>query len=173
MSSTDMLREEFKDLQARRDYAEILLNSSLALQIKVLRQQRGWNQEQLAEAAGLGQSQVSVVEQASNATWSFKTLKKLAAAFDLALVVRFESFGTLLDQTSSLSRASLERPSFEHDPVFSEKTVAKAVQSPSDTGVVVNLRDRQRPAAIGASAKQKVITADMPQSLLRRVRRHG
>jgi hypothetical protein len=46
------------------------------------------------------------------------TLRKLAKAFDLALTVRFESFGWLLDDSLSSSREALERPSFGEDPAF-------------------------------------------------------
>lgn len=116
----EALREEFKDPEARRDYAEIFLDSSIALQIKALRLQRGWSQEVLAEKAGMKQSRISAMEQADYSGWSLRTLRRLAAAFDLALVVRFESFGTLLDDVTSMSREGLERPSFADDPAFHE-----------------------------------------------------
>lgn len=116
----DALREEFKDPEARRDYAEIFLDSSIALQIKALRLQRGWSQEVLAEKAGMKQSRISAMEQADYSGWSLRTLRRLAAAFDLALVVRFESFGMLLDDVTSMSREGLERPSFSEDPAFLE-----------------------------------------------------
>lgn len=114
------LLEECKDPDARRDYAEIFLDSSIALQIKALRLQRGWSQEMLAEKAGMKQSRISAMEQANYSSWSITTLRRLAHAFDLALVVRFESFGALLDDVTSVSRAALERPSFVDDPAFNE-----------------------------------------------------
>lgn len=114
----DSLREEFQEPEARRDYAEMFLDSSIALQIKALRQQRGWTQQELAARAGLKQSQVSAMEQASFSSWTLRTLRKLAKAFDLALTVRFESFGWLLDDALSSSREALERPSFAADPAF-------------------------------------------------------
>ncbi len=118
------LRDEFQDPEARHDYADIFLNSSIALQIKALRLQRGWSQELLAERAGMKQSRISAMEQASYSGWSLSTLRRLAKAFDLALEVRFESFGTLLNDATSVSRDALERPSFSEDPVFrSEETV--------------------------------------------------
>lgn len=135
MSSRDMLREELKSPEARRDYAAILLSSSLALQIKVLRQQRGWSQEELAQRAGLHQSQISAMEQTGNEAWTLRKLKKLAEAFDLALIVRFESFGTLLEEALSISRTTLERPSFEEDAAFRDE---EALQ-PSDTTVATEL----------------------------------
>ncbi|HSN86023.1 MAG TPA: hypothetical protein VL025_04660, partial [Thermoanaerobaculia bacterium] len=51
--------------------------------------------------------------------WSVRTLKRLAQAFDLALTVQFESFGTFLDEVTAVARPELERPSFVDDPAFS------------------------------------------------------
>lgn len=116
----EALRQEFHDPEARRDYADIFLDSSIALQIKALRLQRGWSQEELAERVGMKQSRISAMEQASYSSWSLSTLRRLAKAFDLALVVRFESFGNFLNEVTSASKSDLERPSFSEDPAFRE-----------------------------------------------------
>lgn len=115
----DALREEFRDLAARHDYAQILGDSSIALQIKSLRLQRGLSQEDLAALAEMKQSRISAMEQASYSSWSIRILRRIAKAFDLALVVRFESFGRFLDEvTAPDKRRAFERPSFADDPVF-------------------------------------------------------
>lgn len=114
----EALQEELREPEARHDYAELFSDSSIALQIKALRQQRGWTQEELAERAGLKQSQISAMEQVDYSSWTVRTLRKLAQALDLALTVRFESFGWLLDDALSSSREALERPSFKEDPAF-------------------------------------------------------
>jgi len=114
----EVLVEEFKDKEARRQYAVDFLNSHIALQIKTLRQQRKWSQTQLAELAGKHQSQISAMESVDFSAWKISTLLKLAEAFDLALTVNFESFGNFLDDTTRLGREDLERPSFADDPVF-------------------------------------------------------
>lgn len=118
----DRLLGEFHDEEARREYADEFLDAAVALQIKTLRQQRDWTQQDLASRAGMKQSRISVMEQVDYSSWSVKTLRRLAAAFDLALVVRFESFGNLLGDITSLGRATLERPSFADDPVFHPET---------------------------------------------------
>src|SRR5258706_7584715 len=118
ITAKESLRGEFQDPEARHDYADIFLNSSIALQIKALRLQRGWSQEMLAERAGMKQSRISAMEQATYTGWSITTLRRLAKAFDLALMVRFESFGTFLNDVASVSRNALERPSFCDDPAF-------------------------------------------------------
>lgn len=112
------LADELKDPEARRDYADEFLSSYIALQIKTLRQQRGWSQAELARRAGMKQSRISAMEQADYSSWSLRTLQRLAAAFDLAFTAGFESFGRMLDDMTSISRGRLERPSFEDDPAF-------------------------------------------------------
>jgi transcriptional regulator with XRE-family HTH domain len=118
IAKDDSLIEELKDPEARRDYAEIFGNSSIALQIKALRLQRKWSQEELGRRAGMKQARISAMEQSSYSAWSIRTLRRLAEAFDLALIVRFESFGTLLSDIGQSGREHLERPSFSEDPAF-------------------------------------------------------
>jgi transcriptional regulator with XRE-family HTH domain len=120
ITKDDSLKEELKDPEARRDYAEIFGNSSIALQIKALRLQRKWSQEELGRRAGMKQARISAMEQASYSGWSIRTLRRLAEAFDLALVVKFESFGTLLGDLNQSGREHLERPSFGDDPAFGQ-----------------------------------------------------
>ena len=114
------LVERFKDRAYRRSYVDSFADSYLATQIKVLREQRGLTQEQLATEVGVRQSQISRWENANNSSWQIRTLKRLGAALDLVLVVKFESFGKVLPDIESFGRSALERPSFVDDPVFNE-----------------------------------------------------
>lgn len=123
----EALAEEFKDKEARRQYAIDFLNSHIALQIKTLRQQRKWSQTGLAKLAGKHQSQISAMESVDFGAWKISTLQKLAEAFDLALTVNFESFGGFLDYISALDRGALERPSFADDPAFHPSAVGPAL----------------------------------------------
>jgi len=129
----EFLKSELQDQEARHDYAEDFLCSSLAFQIKALRLQRGWTQKELARNAGLKQSQISAMEQADHAAWTIRTLRKLAEAFDLALNVRFESFGWLLEDALTTGRDALERPSFEDDPIFAGASEAAPAPDTSES----------------------------------------
>lgn len=117
-SERSFLVEELADKKAREQYAAELLDSFLALQIKTLRLQRGWSQEQLAKLAKKHQSQISAMEQIDFQSWTISTLRQLAKAFDLALVVKFESFGEFLDEVLPVERAALERASYAEDPAM-------------------------------------------------------
>lgn len=157
----EKLRGEFRDCEARLDYADMHLDSSIALQIKALRLQRKWTQEELAKKAGMHQSQVSEMEQVTHSSWTLKSLKPLARAFDLRLHVSFESFGSLLDEYVNQSRTGWERHSFADDPAFKLDEAAAEVRPITDNpppqraagpppGEVVRLADwRERNRRVG------------------------
>jgi transcriptional regulator with XRE-family HTH domain len=125
---------ELKDREAREQYAEDFLAAHLALQIKALRAQRGWTQSELAERAGKKQSQISAMEQIDFSSWKVSTLQQLAKAFDLALMVRFESFGKFFEEALRLDSRSLEEVSFSDDV-----ELAKRVDECNLRGTVIDL----------------------------------
>jgi transcriptional regulator with XRE-family HTH domain len=108
------------DKEYRHAYADENLNATIATQIKVLREQRDWKQEDLAEEAGMKQPMISRYENVNYSSWSISTLKKLAAAYDVYLDVRFRSFQTLVEIADEFGRNTLEVPPFTEDPFFHE-----------------------------------------------------
>lgn len=116
---TRLLRA-FRDFDYRHAYVNDFINASLATQIKVLREQQNLSQQQLAEKAEMLQSQISALEDVDRTTWTLRTLRRIARALDLAVVVRFESFGRVLPDIGRLERKHLERSPFTDDPEFSE-----------------------------------------------------
>lgn len=114
------LKQAFKDKEYRNGYVDDFLNASIATQMKVLREQRGWSQTELADHAGMLQPRISVMENINYSSWSIKILRKLAGAFDLTLCVSFEGFGKRVEDIGRFSRQSLERDSFDDDPYFQE-----------------------------------------------------
>jgi len=130
------LLEEFRDKEYRHGYVDEFMNSSIATQIKVLREQRGWTQKELADAADMKQSAISRLENANYSGWNIKTLRRLAEAFDVALSARFETFGSVLSEILGFSRESLERVPFDQDAVFSRgETDEHSLLTASSTGV--------------------------------------
>jgi len=120
-SLRNILEEEFKDKEVRDVYCGEFLNSSIATQIKVLREQRGLTQVELAELAGMRQSRIATIEDVNYSSWTINTLQRIAETLDLALTVQFDSFGSKLFDILNLSRESLKRDSFDDDPVFQEE----------------------------------------------------
>ena len=96
------------DPEYRRAFAEALLNTSIAAQLKANREARGLSQNELGDACEMGQSRISTMENVNYGSWSIKTLKRLAEAFDVPLIVRFGTWDELLQMAANLSRENLE-----------------------------------------------------------------
>lgn len=112
---TQILRKEFRDKESAHIYVKEFLYESIATQIKVLREQRGWTQKVLAAKIGMEQSRISLLENVNYDKWSISTLTKLAEVFDVGLYLSYEKFSKLIDHIDNFSRESLERLSREDD----------------------------------------------------------
>jgi transcriptional regulator with XRE-family HTH domain len=135
------LRQSFQDKEYAHAYAEDFVNAFVATQLKVLREQRGLTQAQLAELTGMKQSRISALEDINYGAWNLKTLRRLAAAFDVALTVKFESFSTFIEDVSTFSRERLFR-----QPRM-EALTAPQVDERTQTPVGKTIRSELRTAA--------------------------
>ena len=63
----------------------------------------------------MAQESISRLEDPNYGRYSLKTLKRLAKAFDVALLVRFVSFGELGEWTVNLTPQKLKPPSYEEE----------------------------------------------------------
>ena len=105
----DRLAEDFSDPEYAHAYAEDFLNAWIATQIKVLREQRGLSQAQLAILAEMKQGRISRLEDVNYGSWSISTLKRLARALDVTLTVSFDTFTSKIADVERFSREALER----------------------------------------------------------------
>lgn len=119
-SYREELKREFSDKEYRDAYAEDFLNTKIATQLRVIREQRGLSETELVQKLGTNPICVAELEDVNHASWDIRALKTIAAVLDVRLNVSFETFGSLLDEDDSFSREWLERPDFEHDPVFED-----------------------------------------------------
>lgn len=108
------LSEELQDPRYRCAYFESHMDSSIAAQIKANREDRQMSQKGLAKAAGLFQSQVSKMEDVNHAGWTAKTLRKIARALDVVLVIRLERFSRVMAARHDFPNALVEPP-YEKD----------------------------------------------------------
>lgn len=111
----ETLSREFNNKEYAHSYMEEISNISLATQIKVLREQRGWTQEELADKSGMKQERISKIEDINYGSWTAKTLRKLAEAFDVNINISFEKFSTGITRASHVNREYLEVPSRTQD----------------------------------------------------------
>lgn len=124
------LREDFHDREYRHAYADDWLNTFIATQIKVLREQRQLTQKELAQETGMKQPRIAVLEDINYSSWSINTLRRLAEAFDVRLSVKFENFSSLIPEAENFGRKSLERAQFADDGWFHRKPSQPTDDSP-------------------------------------------
>ncbi len=124
------LIESLGDRNERHNNISSQIKHLIALQIRLLREEQGLTQAELGERAGMKQVRISQLEDPTYSGPSINTLKRLAEALDVALVVRFVPFSELVDWTSELSQEALVPKSFEHDARLRSEGVTQA----SNTG---------------------------------------
>lgn len=93
-----------KGKPARRRFVESHLNKTTAFQLRAIRDALGWNQNKLAQRADMNQNAISRLESPTYGKATLTTLKRLAAALDVCLVVRFVPFSEMVDWVSGTPR---------------------------------------------------------------------
>lgn len=131
------LLKKFRNRDYRHSYVESFLDSLISTQIRLLRERGDWSQKELAEKIGTTQSAISRIESADHSAWGFKTLRTLARVFDMALSVRFVSFGDAVKDIEGFRADRLIRPSFSEDPVFLQEQAGQT-ESEGENLVVVD-----------------------------------
>jgi len=101
--------DQFKNKEFAHSFMEELVNTYLATQIKILRNQRDWTQAKLADEAEMHQERISILENVNYSSWSLSTLRDIGRAFDLVPFVSFEKFSSILPALDNLYPESLER----------------------------------------------------------------
>ena len=102
-----------------KEYAHVFvsseINTLLPFQLREMRRERRWSQTKVAELTGQNQKTISDFENPNYARYSLNSLRRLAEAFDVALIVRFAPFSELVDWAAALSPAKLRVPSRTKD----------------------------------------------------------
>jgi transcriptional regulator with XRE-family HTH domain len=88
------------------------VNTTLATQIRKMREDRTWSQEDLANFLNKHQETISQWENPDYGRYSITTLKTLASVFDVALIVKFVPFDELVNDMVNLSETRLSPPGF-------------------------------------------------------------
>jgi len=128
------LIEDLRNKEYRDAFAVEHIDTGVPFQIRALREQKGreWTQKELGTRTEMAQETISRIEDPNYGKLTLKTLKRLASAFDLALMVRFVSFSELVEWELGLTSDSLKALSFEQDPYFlqeSEEEITEGLKS--------------------------------------------
>jgi transcriptional regulator with XRE-family HTH domain len=126
LHSRDELIAKLHSKQFRDAFVSSRVSNTLALQIRVMRQEREWSQAQLAELLGTSQNAVWRLESPQYGRHSITTLKRLASIFDVGLAVWFVPFSDLMKRFTNLSTEAILVPSFDNDPGLHAREMASA-----------------------------------------------
>src|ERR1035441_6732309 len=79
------------------------VDKGIAYQIVATRDDRGWNRSDLARESGMTPNNFTRLEDPEYGKQTLSSLKRIAAALDVALVVRFVPFSQYIDWISGTS----------------------------------------------------------------------
>lgn len=131
MTKIKRIWSKLRDKAYRDSYVAHSIGNRIAAQLYSMRSKRGWTQADLAEKASMLQPRISVLER-SSANVSLKTLKRIASAFDVALVVKFIPFSQLARETAT-ETIDVAVPGFETDAIRSTTTIPMEFHSQGGT----------------------------------------
>jgi transcriptional regulator with XRE-family HTH domain len=153
----------------RDEFVAAQIDMGIPFQIRAMRERHEMSQQALAELTGMAQARISLLERPGYGRLSLSTLKRLASAFDVALVVRFIPFSQIVDWTVNLSPESLTPPSFDRDPGLHDDSssgagpLLKRASSSKGTGTrPISMAWYHAPHEISASLMGKATGSDRP-----------
>ena len=144
------LFKSFMDKEKRDLFVSQNIGTTISAQLFSMREKKDWTQEELAQKTEMAQARISVLENPNYENFSIKTLKRLASAFDVGLMVRFVSFGELADWVSNLSPEDLAVPDFEHESQLQETEAItleakEAINLPLEGFVIATSQEIEEP----------------------------
>lgn len=115
VTSKKKLIARLRNKEFRDAYTAEHVKTSMPIQIRLLREQRGLTQGLLAQKAGTTQTVISRLEDPDYGNLSINSLLKLASGLDVALLVKLVPFSRLLDEFKNVSPQAVAAPSFDEE----------------------------------------------------------
>jgi transcriptional regulator with XRE-family HTH domain len=157
------LLEEIKEPEYRRAFVEGHAKDTIAFQIRQLRNARDWEQRDLARELGNPKLQpmISRYENPDYGRYSITTLLELAAAFDVALIVRFAPFSELVEWDLNATSKTLSPAQYSEDRQLNKlEKYASALQNVSgQSGLGASYTAPQMGSLLGGSGQEQTSTA--------------
>lgn len=91
------------------------IKNGVAFQMEAMRDDRDWTQAKLGEMAKKPRTVITRIEDPNYGQFSIQTLREIAAAFNVGLLVKFVPFSRLLEEYDDVSPAALAARSI-NDP---------------------------------------------------------
>ena len=125
----NLSQSEIRNREYRHGLVAAQIEIDLPLQLRALRKQRGWTQPEMAERTGMKQSRFPVMEKPGGARFNLDTIRRLAEALDVAVIVRFAPFSELVDWSNNFNPDTFTVPSFEEELGIGDAGAIHKVQS--------------------------------------------
>ena len=114
----------------RDSVVETVIGDTIAAQLLALRNKIGLSQTELAKLAKMAQPRIAVLENPDYDKYTVNTLKRLASALDVGLIIRFAPYGEVMDWVAGLSPEAINVPTFEEERKsadFSTRTIESEI----------------------------------------------
>jgi len=107
LSKINLIKKLRESRKARDAYVYEHVRNGIPFQIRALRKDRDWSQQDLAAAAKTSRTVITRIEDPNYGKLSLKTLLAIASAFNVALLVKFVPFSRLLREYEDVSWQAL------------------------------------------------------------------
>jgi transcriptional regulator with XRE-family HTH domain len=143
--SKTLIKRLRRSRKVREQFVESHISKGIAFQVRATRDRLGWKQDRLASEVGMTQNAISRLESPEYGKPTITTLKRLAAALDVGLVVHFVPFSQMIDWVSGTPRV---------DPGLAAESLAvPTFQAEEDNGVFDSASAACPPQAARPQAK--------------------
>ncbi|MBN1176653.1 MAG: helix-turn-helix transcriptional regulator [Dehalococcoidales bacterium] len=114
----EQIWESLQDPEFRNQFIDEHIDVGIAFQIRSLRNRQQLKQSDLAQQMDVKQPLISAWENPNYGKYTLGTLKELAKAFDVGLLVRFVPFSKLVDWTVNLTNDAIAPPNFREEQYY-------------------------------------------------------
>lgn len=121
----------------REGYVQAQKAVGLAFQIGALRKSKGWTEGELADRCGWSKDRQIEIETVGGDELTWETLQALASAFDIGIMVKFASFGEMVEAENSFDPNTFDVLGFNEDGL--RQTKPKRLKSAQVDSVVLKL----------------------------------
>jgi transcriptional regulator with XRE-family HTH domain len=158
----EQMWNSLRDPEFRKQLIDEHINVGIAFQIRGLRNRQKLRQKDLAEQLSVKQPLVSAWENPNYGNYSLNTLKDMAKAFDVGLLVRFVPFSTLVNWTLNVTPNIIAPPSFGEERYHGLTSVSATSNLVEDASII----NANNPSLISPYHPDMLNTANTKKELI-------
>jgi transcriptional regulator with XRE-family HTH domain len=120
--------KKMKNKEYRDSFVAAQISNTISAQIHTMRQTRGWTQSDLASRCDMRQSRISDLEDPELQNVEIATLRRIASAFDVALIVRFARFSEVARLSASMKSSDFNATEYSYDSLDTTAPVRSKIK---------------------------------------------